>query len=453
MRILVVSNLYPPHYIGGYELRCRDIVAGLTERGHEVYVLTGRFGVDHDVVEGNVYRWLPVFVYEYTKVPSDGIPRQFIKAARAISRVRHLIRKHNIDLVYISKVQGFQEPVITAFASSGVPAVWDISDQWLTTFGEGPWFSYWNRRPDHKYLSVPKAAVERIVSRIVPVSYRNMNLHRACYTSRFLCDYHARLGVPTDEAAVIHCGCPEMFFNKVEKKSPNIPFRFLYAGQFIEGKGVHTIVEAAGRVVRNHPDLDFTIDLIGHGVPEYEALLSRVIVENNLQERITFLGKRTREEMPATYHKYDTLIFSSIWDEAFALTPLEAMASGLPVISTATGGNAEIIEEGNTALEFEAGDSFQLARQMQRLMTDKPLWKHLRENAARIVSRKFTVTHMVDAVEQYLQETLRRARKGNEYPTPETGTIVRNAARCSSKEIPNSGVPQHSFGWCEQGDL
>jgi len=40
MKMLVVSNLYPPHYIGGYELRCQCIVDDLRTRGHEIHVLT-----------------------------------------------------------------------------------------------------------------------------------------------------------------------------------------------------------------------------------------------------------------------------------------------------------------------------------------------------------------------------------------------------------------------------
>jgi len=45
MRILFVSNLYPPHELGGMELRCQETVDGLTERGHVCHVLTSRFGV------------------------------------------------------------------------------------------------------------------------------------------------------------------------------------------------------------------------------------------------------------------------------------------------------------------------------------------------------------------------------------------------------------------------
>ena len=58
MKILVVTNFYPPHYVGGYELGCRDVVEGLRQRGHKVDVLTSTWGVDRPLQEGGVHRWL-----------------------------------------------------------------------------------------------------------------------------------------------------------------------------------------------------------------------------------------------------------------------------------------------------------------------------------------------------------------------------------------------------------
>jgi glycogen(starch) synthase len=45
MKILVLTNLYPPHYVGGYELRCAAITEALRQHGHEVNVLTSNHGV------------------------------------------------------------------------------------------------------------------------------------------------------------------------------------------------------------------------------------------------------------------------------------------------------------------------------------------------------------------------------------------------------------------------
>ena len=56
MKILIISNLYPPFFMGGYELLCGDVVEGLKKRGHEVRVFTSTYGVNKLVHDDSVYR-------------------------------------------------------------------------------------------------------------------------------------------------------------------------------------------------------------------------------------------------------------------------------------------------------------------------------------------------------------------------------------------------------------
>ena len=58
MRILVLQNLYPPQGIGGYAHACQTAVEGLLKRGHEITVLTSRYGLSRGVVDGNMLRLL-----------------------------------------------------------------------------------------------------------------------------------------------------------------------------------------------------------------------------------------------------------------------------------------------------------------------------------------------------------------------------------------------------------
>src|SRR5215218_3684394 len=59
MRILVLSNLYPPAAVGGYERMCRDVVERWRARGHEIGVLTATFGgAEEDPSQPGVHRWL-----------------------------------------------------------------------------------------------------------------------------------------------------------------------------------------------------------------------------------------------------------------------------------------------------------------------------------------------------------------------------------------------------------
>lgn len=58
MRILVISNLYPPYYIGGYELACKNVADGLRKREHEIVVLTSTYGTEIPTQEDGIYRIL-----------------------------------------------------------------------------------------------------------------------------------------------------------------------------------------------------------------------------------------------------------------------------------------------------------------------------------------------------------------------------------------------------------
>ena len=409
MNILVATNLYPPHYIGGYELRCADIVEGLRTRGHKVIVLTSTHGVDRPTIDRGVYRILPVFIYGYTKIPGDGVPTQFVKAWSAIRKIRSIVRKHRIDLIYISKVQGFQEPVIAALTQLGVPTVWDISDTWLKTYGDGPWFSYWRKRPDHGWMGLTKRIVRGIVSNLVPVRPSEFGRHSVFYTSDFLRNLYSDHPLLGTMSRVIHCGCPEQFLADKPREFPSRRFRFIYSGQLIEHKGPHTLIEAVG-LLKAETREDFEVLIVGRRDSEYVDRLCARADELAISDCITFVGKRRREDMPRVYRQADALVFPSEWDEPFALTILEAMASGLPVISTTTGGSPEIVREGETGLAYNAGNARELAAQMKRLMNDEGLYARLSANGREAVSRGFMTSHMMESIQELLEEALHESR-------------------------------------------
>ncbi len=58
MKILVISDLYPPYQVGGYEINCKDSVEALVDRGHEITVLTSSWGLERKSAQGKVHRLL-----------------------------------------------------------------------------------------------------------------------------------------------------------------------------------------------------------------------------------------------------------------------------------------------------------------------------------------------------------------------------------------------------------
>ncbi|HKP11994.1 MAG TPA: glycosyl transferase family 1, partial [Blastocatellia bacterium] len=101
MRILVVSNFYPPHFIGGYELGCRDIVDALRSRGHDVRVLTSTHGVDRPEHSGHVCRWLETDLGLKINDPAADWPGVISKEKINRRAFDHLCQSFTPDVIYV----------------------------------------------------------------------------------------------------------------------------------------------------------------------------------------------------------------------------------------------------------------------------------------------------------------------------------------------------------------
>jgi glycosyltransferase involved in cell wall biosynthesis len=100
---------------------------------------------------------------------------------------------------------------------------------------------------------------------------------------------------------------------------------------------------------------------------------------------VRFLGRLDRPELLRCYAEHDILAFPSQWDEPFGLVPLEALACGLPVVATPTGGTPEAIVHEVTGLVVPAGDAAALAAALVRLAEQPGLAAALAEEGRRHV--------------------------------------------------------------------
>ncbi|MFI1400222.1 glycosyltransferase [Streptomyces sp. NPDC020681] len=111
---------------------------------------------------------------------------------------------------------------------------------------------------------------------------------------------------------------------------------WLYVGRLVKPKGVDELLEAFALVAREEPRA--TLTLVGHGVRE-EDLAARV-EELGLGERVSLLPPVPPEDVNALMHRHDLLVHPSK-GETFGMTVVEAVASGLPVLATRSGGPQE----------------------------------------------------------------------------------------------------------------
>ncbi|WP_298229508.1 glycosyltransferase [Gryllotalpicola sp.] len=404
LRILVVSNLFPPDVVGGYEIACSEAVEGLRARGHQVSVLTSCFGIAPLVEEPSIRRALTVDL-GWERTPGW---RYVLKLLRKERDNRLAFRRRlsagPFDLVFFWNLRFLSVSLLDIALETGVPFATYVFDDWMASMASDDAWLAWLRRRPSRFL---KALLKRGVVALAPVPYKRADPScRSWPNSIFGSDYlrQRALSAGTAEAntPVIYWGIDTAKFSPSDpQRRP--PSRLLYCGQVTPAKGVHTVVEAFAILTRDGrcPNLQLTI-AGGSTQAEYLGELKARVASAGLGERVRFTGFLARDRLAALYREHDILIFPSVWEEPFGIAFLEAMASGLAVVTTATGGNSEITIPGTNALVFPRGDAEGCARTVARLIDEPELYAEIGRHARAFVVERHRFNDTLLRIEQHL---------------------------------------------------
>jgi glycosyltransferase involved in cell wall biosynthesis len=133
--------------------------------------------------------------------------------------------------------------------------------------------------------------------------------------------------------------------------------------------------------------------------------LDSEIEQLGLRNRVKRLSA-TAAEMKQLYAQYDALLFTSNWGEPFALTPLEAMASGLPVITSLDGGQIELAKDNENSLIAEADNPSLYAKRIADLASSVSLRETISANGLSEVREKFDIAVITSQIEEFLLASL-----------------------------------------------
>ena len=120
-----------------------------------------------------------------------------------------------------------------------------------------------------------------------------------------------------------------------------------------------------------------------------------------LNDVVRFLGRIPRKEIPELMREHDLFVLPSIWEEPLSRVMQEAMASGLAVVGTDTGGSTEGLVHEETGLIFPAGDAAALATELQRLIDNPALARNLAQAGRKMAEDMFDFDRVIDEIEAY----------------------------------------------------
>ena len=231
--------------------------------------------------------------------------------------------------------------------------------------------------------------------------------HVAC-VSVYVRDRLAASGHIPTESVVIRNGVDLSVFSADGDMAAfeNDPIRLLYAGRLIREKGVHTMVEALAELGRRQALDGIILTLMGAGQPHYIQQLRARVDQVGLTSKVEFQPAVPRESMPGVLRSHDVLLLTSEYPEPLARSIQEAMAMGLLVIGTTTGGSGELLVEQETGLTFEAGNSSELADQLMFALADRDLSRSIARRGQDRVRAQFNIERTVAETDTYLRQVL-----------------------------------------------
>lgn len=166
-------------------------------------------------------------------------------------------------------------------------------------------------------------------------------------------------------------------------------------------KCIDLLIRATAPILK-HRERDARLVIVGRG-PQRQALES-LASELGVADRVIFTG--LRDDVESIMRMADMLVISSWTVEAFPNVALEAMATGLPVVSTDVGSVRELVEDGRSALVVPAGDEGALRAAIARLLDDDGMRRAMGARGREIVEAKFRIEDMCRAREAVFEELL-----------------------------------------------
>ena len=160
--------------------------------------------------------------------------------------------------------------------------------------------------------------------------------------------------------------------------------RLLFAGTWRKNKGIQDLVPAFTALLARLPDLELTV--LGAGVPDEVV---RAAFPETARARVTCRRTREESETVAEFAAHDLFVLPSLF-EGTPLTLMEAMASALPIVTTATCGMRDVIRDGENGLLVPIRSPAAVADAAGRLIADRALRERLGRAARQEAMRRYT---------------------------------------------------------------
>ena len=380
MRVLLISNTYPPADISGVGVLVHELARQLADGSHEPHVLTRRPPADDPHASG------------------VGGPKLLFPLAAGWRSLRmHAARP--FDLVHVHESDGVFAVLSLRLARwlkrSSTPRL--VATLQVSYVRERR--SVRPVRADGRIVSRPTAS-ERVFAWLRAPLHALLGRLTARWSDAVVAPSRVTAGEIEEDydapvEAVIANGVswwPDVESDASDtaaepEDATETPWPVvLYVGRMRTRKAVAVLLEAFAGLLRAYPKARLV--LAGDG--EHRQALEQRAEALELGSAVHFLGAVPRQQMGHWYGAADIYCLPSIY-EGFPVAILEAMAAGLPVVSTTVSGIPEAVEDGVTGLLVEPEDAAALTDALERLAADAELCRDMGQAGQQLVRERFAI--------------------------------------------------------------
>jgi glycosyltransferase involved in cell wall biosynthesis len=357
--------------IGGAEKVLLDLATSLDRKSYNIYVVLHRSRWLHEQLSKND---IPVEIIPSKHGWDLGFLRDFMKYCKEIKA--DLINSHLFGANLYASIAGI---------FLGIPVVATVHNEYIMPGSR------------IRHLGTKNFIVRRFAKRIILV---------AEYMKK---DYIEKGRYPSSKLRTIYNGIAIKDSLSAEEKAASRQKLGLAKDDIVIGnvanfrapKGHNYLIEAAAKVVERYPAARFL--LVGEGTGELREKAERQIETLGLKKNVLLLGFRT--DVEELLKSFDIFVLSSI-SEGLPLSVVEAMGSGLPIVSTGVGGLPELVEEGGNGHLVPPKDSGKLAAALINLLNDNELRERMGLRSREIAESKFSINNMINKYQDLYRQIL-----------------------------------------------
>ncbi len=386
-------------------------ITGLRDRGHDVDIYADQPG-DFKKLHGDVinYNLLDHTIY-FSSIPSNLVWR-VIKGSNIL--IKKLLQHPGKTLEAINVFKHGQSALSLWLLYSLVPNLkpeYDIIHCQFGTAGFRGMAFQTIHAPQAKLITIFRG---RDISNFVKERGKNVYDPLFKQGDYFLanCDFFKQrvlqLGCPADKIKVHSSGldCQRFPFQTRDFPADNL-IRIATTGRLVEKKGIEYSIRAVAQIQKQHPNLEYTI--VGEG--ELRPYFEQLIQEFNTEDKIKLVGQKSHAEIVEILSQSHLFIAPSVTakdgDQDAPVNVLkEAMATGLPVISTYHGGIPELVQDNVSGFLVPERDANAIAQKLIYLIEHPERWPAMGEAGHKFVEAHYDLNRLNDALVHLYQSLL-----------------------------------------------